>query len=187
MTLAERLHKNDKLWGAVAEALVAAYALISAGGKLTSYRPFTDVDGKDIVIDLAGGFKDIYIQVKCTLGVDKNHRIGGLVRLHRNHVPSSPKLVYIFCLLDRRKMELTRIWVVPSAIFNRRAYRTLLPKGMIQFNFDCRTAGDDRWDAYEVTRQELGPRLVHLIRSATRRRSRVGRQAVAGRWLELAA
>jgi len=38
MTLSPKLHKNDKLWGAVAEALVAAYALIGANGKLTSYR-----------------------------------------------------------------------------------------------------------------------------------------------------
>src|SRR5260370_38562221 len=109
MTSSEKLHKDDKLWGAVAEALVAAYALISGAGKLTSYRPFTDVDGKDIIIDLAGGFKDIYIQVKCALGVDRNRRIGGLVRLHRDHVPSSPRFVYVFCLLDRSKMELTRI------------------------------------------------------------------------------
>ena len=166
MTPSQKLHKNDKLWGAVAEALVAAYALMSAGGKLSSYRPFTDVDGKDLVIDLAGGFKDIYIQVKCALGIDRNGRIGGTVRLHGDRIPSSPKLVYVFCLLDRRKMELTRIWVVPSAVFYKRAYRTLLPKGMIQFNFDYRTAGDDRWDAYEVTRAELGPRLVKLIKAA---------------------
>jgi hypothetical protein len=184
------LHQNDKLWGAVAEALAAAYALISAGGKLTSYRPFTDVDGKDIVIDLAGGFKDIYIQVKCALGVDRNGRIGGMVRLHRDHVPSSPKFVYIFCLLDRRKMELTRIWVVPSAIFYKRAYRTLLPKGMIQYNFDYRTAGDERWDAFEVTRKELGPKLVQLIRAAAKRerRPRIEKhEQLAGRWLQLVA
>jgi hypothetical protein len=191
MTPSERLHKNDKLWGAVAEALVAAYALISAGGKLSSYRPFTDVDGKDIVIDLAGGFKDIYIQVKCALGIDRNRRIGGTVRLHRDEVPSSPKFVYVFCLLDRRKMELTRIWVVPSAIFYKRAYRTLLPKGMIQFNFDYRTAGDDRWDEFEVTREQLGPRLVELIQVAARRRRRLAasarREHVPGRWLELVA
>jgi len=48
MTPSRKLHKNDKLWGAVAEALVAAYALMSAKGKLSSYRPFTDVDGKDL-------------------------------------------------------------------------------------------------------------------------------------------
>ncbi|MDQ6714215.1 MAG: hypothetical protein M3Z28_13660 [Candidatus Dormibacteraeota bacterium] len=89
--------------------------------------------------------------------------------------------------VDRRKMELTRIWVIPSADFYKRAYRTLLPKGMIQFNFDYRTAGDERWDAYEVTRAELGPRLVKLIRSAAKRRLRVKRAALAGRWLELAA
>src|SRR5712692_2876129 len=102
-------------------------------------------------------------------------------------MPSSPKFVYIFCLLDRRKMELTRIWVVPSATFYRRAYRTLLPKGMIQFNFDYRTAGDDRWDEFEVTRSELGPRLVELIKAAARRGKHAKQQVPAGRWLELAA
>ena len=174
MTSSEKLHKDDKLWGAVAEALVAAYALISAAGKLSSYRPFTDVDGKDIVIDLAGGFKDIYLQVKCALEINRNRRIAGTVRLHRDHVPSSPKYVYVFCLLDRRKMELTRIWVVPSAIFYKRPYRTLLSKGMIQFKF-------------EVTRNQLGPRLVSLIRAAARNRSRTTQQMPAGRWVELAA
>jgi hypothetical protein len=171
----------------VAEALVAAYALIGAAGKLSSYRPFTDVDGKDIVIDLAGGFEDIYLQVKCALQINRNRRIGGTVRLHRDHVPSSPKFVYVFCLLDRRQMELTRIWVVPSAIFCRRAYRTVLPKGMIQFNFDCRPVGDERWDEFEVTRQQLGPRLVSLIRAAAKDRSRAKQPVPAGRWLELAA
>jgi hypothetical protein len=191
MTPSQKLHKNDKLWGAVAEALVAAYALMSASGKLSSYRPFTDVDGKDIVIDLAGGFKDIYIQVKCALGIDRNKRIGGTVRLHRDEIPSSPKFVYIFCLLDRRKMELTRIWVVPSAIFYKRAYRCLLPKGMIQFNFDYRTGGDPRWEEFEVTREQLGPRLVGLIKAAGSRKrlKAVGGEPeqLAGRWLELVA
>jgi hypothetical protein len=187
MTPSERLHKNDKLWGAVAEALVAAYALIGAAGKLSSYRPFTDVDGKDIVIDLAGGFKDIYLQVKCALAINRNHRIGGTVRLHRDHVPSSPKFVYVFCLLDRGKMELTRIWVVPSAIFYERAYRTALPKGMIQFNFDCQPGGDARWDEFEVTRTQLGPRLVALIRAAATDRRSANQHIPAGRWLELAA
>jgi hypothetical protein len=58
---------------------------------------------------------------------------------------------------------------------------------MIQFNFDYRTAGDDRWDACEVTRAELGPRLVKPIRLAPKRRVRFKREALSGRWLELAA
>jgi len=169
MTSSEKPHKDDKFWGAVAEALVAAYALISAAGKLSSYRPFTDVDGKDIVIDLAGGFKDIYLQVKYALEINRNRRIAGTVRLHRDQVQSS------------------RIWVVPSAVFYKRAYRTLLPKGMIQFNFDCRPSGDERWDEFEVTRNQLGPRLVTLIRAAARNRSRTTQQMPAGRWVELAA
>ncbi len=107
--------------------------------------------------------------------------------MHRDHLPLDPKFVYIFCLLDRRKMELTRIWVVPAAIFYKHAYRTVLSKGMVQYNFDCRVAGDDRWDKYEVTRQGLGPRLVELIRAAhSRRRARVVlREQVAGGWLQM--
>ena len=187
MTASGKLHRNDKLWGSVAEALVAAYAMISAGGKLTSYRPSTDVDGKDIIIDLAGGFMDVYLQVKCALGINRNHRIGGTVRLHKDHIPSSAKLVYVFCLLDRQKMELARIWIVPSAVFYRRAYRTVLPNGMVQFNFDCDTRGDDRWDEYEVTRKQLGPRIVRLIRSASRVSGRARSRSVSGSWLRLAA
>src|ERR1700694_2068022 len=138
MTPSRKVHENDKLWGAVAEALIAAYALMSAGGKLLSYRPFTDVDGKDIVIDLAGGFKDIYIQVKGALEINRNRRIGGNGRLHRDHIPSSQKFVYVFCLLDRHKMELTRIWVVPSAIFYRRGGRTTGAKGRVPLRCDWR-------------------------------------------------
>src|SRR5438105_12404780 len=190
MTPSRKLHQNDKLWGAVAEALVAAYALISAAGKLSSYRPFTDVDGKDIIIYLAGGVMDIYIHVKCAVRVNRNHRVGGSVRLHRDHLSISPKFVYVFCLLDLRQMELMRMWVVPSATFYKRAYRTSLPNGMIQFNFDCRTAGDARWDEFEVTRKTLGPRLVRLIKTAgnLRRRTPVAdAEIVDGRWLRLVA
>lgn len=171
----------------MAEALVAAYALISAAGKLTSYRPFTDVDGKDIIIDLVGGFMDIYIQVKCARGLNRDHRMHGTVRLHRDHVPSDPKFVYVFCLIDRRKMELSRIWVVPAAIFYKRAYRTFLGTAYVQFNFDCRATGDERWDEFEVTREQLGPKLVELIKGAASRRRRVKRQTIDGRWLRLAA
>jgi hypothetical protein len=190
MAALPKSHKNDKLWGEVAEALVAAYALMGANGKLTSYRPFSDVDGKDIIIDLAGGFHDIYLQVKCALGLTWSRRIAGTVRLHRDHVPADAKFVYVFCLMDRRKMELTRLWVVPAAMFYKRAYRTLLAKGMIQFNFDCRVGGDVRWDEFEVTRPELGPRLVQLIRAATDGRRRLllaAADTVTGRWLQIAA
>ena len=58
---------------------------------------------------------------------------------------------------------------------------------MIQFNFDCRQIGDQRWNEFEVTRDQLGPRLVTLIRAAARNRSRTTQQVPAGRWVELAA
>jgi len=189
MTPSRKLHQNDKLWGAVAEALIAAYALRSEGGKLSSYRPFTDVDGKNIVIDLVGGGSRTSTS-RSSAPLASTEMVGGTVRRHRDRIPSSPKFVFIFCLLDRRKMELTRIRVIPSADFYKRAYRTLLPKEMIQFNFDYRTAGDERWEEFEVTRAELGAKLVELIRAAGKkeRRTRVNRrEQLDGRWLQLVA
>jgi len=87
-------------------------------------------------------------------------------------------------------MELTRIWVVPAADFYRRAYRSTLSNGLVQFNFDCRESGDNKWSEFEVARGELGPRLVQLIISASKtgRRARIAQHdQVAGRWLRLVA
>lgn len=187
MPAPSKLHRNDKLWGAMGEALVAAYALISANGKLVSYRPLTDVDGKDIVIDLAESFKDNYLQVKCALGLDRFNRIRGTVRLHGEHIPTDPKLLYVFCLLDREKMELSRIWVVPAVVFYRGAYQTKLAKGMVQFNFDCQSKGDKRWDEFEVSRHELGLRLLKYIAPSNRLRLDKPREKLEGRWVRVAA
>jgi len=100
MTPSRKLHQNDKLWGAVAEALIAAYALRSEGGKLSSYRPFTDVDGKNIVIDLVGGGSRTSTS-RSSAPLASTEMVGGTVRRHRDRIPSSPKFVFIFCLLDR--------------------------------------------------------------------------------------
>lgn len=62
---------------------------------------------------------------------------------------------------------------------------------MIQFNFDYRTGGDPRWEEFEVTREQLGPRLVALIKAAARSKRLQAPsgepEQVAGRWLELVA
>jgi hypothetical protein len=46
--------------------------------------------------------------MSASVALHKNDKFWGAV-LHDEHLPSSPKLVYVFCLLDRREMELTRI------------------------------------------------------------------------------
>src|SRR5437660_12331553 len=54
-----------KISGYVAELLVEAYALLGAGGKLTSFRPNIDIDHKDLVFDELGSrLRSAYVQVK---------------------------------------------------------------------------------------------------------------------------
>jgi hypothetical protein len=48
----------------------------------------------------------------------------------------------------------------------------------------------NRWEEFEVTRQQLGPRLIELIRAAQGRRRftrPAGHERLAGMWLRLAA
>src|SRR5439155_22029477 len=99
------------LMGRVVEDLVQAYALVTAGGQLTSMRPSSDVDHKDFIFDERGGYRNLYLQVK---GVTQTNVLGQ-VRIHVAYrvsgVLSSPRFLYLFCLLDVKLMRIIRMWL----------------------------------------------------------------------------
>ncbi len=65
--LGRSLGLPDQVMGYVIECLVEAYLLIGGAGRLTTARPDTDVDHKDFIVDLKGGYRSLYIQVKGSL------------------------------------------------------------------------------------------------------------------------
>ena len=164
MAKARALPKSLK--GHVAELLVEAYAILSAGGRLAAFGARSDVDHKDFIVDEVGGYRNAYAQVKCATHLDAEGHIVCTAHYPKNKVPSHPRFIYIFCLLDESRMELTRIWFVPSRDFNRLAYREPRGEGRVQLLFECLASGDRRWDRYEVSRDELGGRFIELIERA---------------------
>ena len=67
-------------------------------------------------------------------------------------------------LVDVEQHLLARIWLVPSADFNRLAYREHSARpGRVSLQFSCVAKGDPRWDQFEVPRLELGARLEPLV------------------------
>jgi len=172
--LTKRKKTRDQLSGFVAECLVLAYAILGAGGKLDAFRPGTDVDHKDIIFDQIGGFLSAYIQVKCATILQQGIRVQCFARYQPNEIPSDPHFAYVFCLLDPKKMDLARIWLVPSEAFNRLAYRSAYAGGKVALIFSANISGDPKWDKYEVTKETLGLRLLEIATAAPKRKALKG-------------
>jgi len=157
----------DRLMGYVIECLVEAYVLLGAGGRLTTARPGSDLDHKDFIVDLLGGYQSIYLQVKGSANLRRHgvFRVG--VDYAKHKVMADPRLVYVFCLLDIESMSLTRIWLVPASDFLRLATKTALPTGRTRYFFAAGRTG--KWARYEIEPFSIGARLSRYMRGLNRR------------------
>lgn len=152
--------------GYVIECLVEAYILVGAGGRLTTARPDSDVDHKDFIVDLLGGFQNIYLQVKGSANLRPYGVLWVSVDYAKHKVMADPRLVYVFCLLDVKSMSLTRIWLVPASDFRRLAIKHQLRNGHTRYIFAAGKTG--KWERYEIEPLSLGAGLVRYIHELNR-------------------
>src|SRR6202165_5810386 len=111
----------NKLMGYAIECLVEAYVLLGARGRLTTAGPDADVDHKDFIVDLLGGYSSIYLQVKGSANLHKHGMVDVCVDYENHKVMADRRLLDVFGFLDIKSMRLTRIWLVPAADFRRLA------------------------------------------------------------------
>ncbi len=150
--------------GALVELIVEAEILAGSEGRLIPSRMEPDVDHRDIVVADAGGFTALWLQVKGTTHADREGRIVAFANYPVDAVPESPRLVYLVALLDTEQHVLSRVWLVPSAEFNRLAYREHSARPhRVTLQFSCVASGDPRWDGFEVPRLQIGARLERLV------------------------
>lgn len=169
----ERWIPSRNIAGYVAELLVEVYALLSADGKLTSWRPNIDIDHKDIVFDELGSrLLSAYVQVKCATRLSKGFQINCLVKYPDGKPITNDRFVYVFAFLNVKSMTLEKIWLVPCKDFNRLALRPRMKGPGVVLAFDGharkrrRNVGPGRWDRFVVTPEDLGPRFLKLIKRA---------------------
>ena len=150
--------------GALVELMVEAEILAGSDGRLLPSRVEPDVDHRDIVVANVGGFGALWLQVKGTTHPDSEGRIVAFANYRVDAIPESGRLLYLVGLVDVEQHLLARIWLVPSADFNRLAYREHAARpGRVSLQFSCVAKGDPRWDQFEVPRLELGARLEPLV------------------------
>ena len=150
--------------GTLVELLVQAEIIAGSGGRLLPSRVDPDVDHRDIVVAEVGGYGALWLQVKGTTHLDGEGRVVAFANYPVDGIPESGRLFYLVSLVDVEQHVLARNWLIPSADFNRLAYREHSARaGRITLQFSCVAAGDPRWDKFEVPRLELGARLVPLV------------------------
>jgi hypothetical protein len=149
------------------ELMVEAEILAGSDGRLIPSRMEPDVDHRDLVVADAGGFGALWLQVKGTAHPDREGRVVAFANYRVDAIPESSRLLYLLCLVDLKQHLLERLWLVPSADFNRLAYRERAAhEGRVTLQFSCRAAGDERWGAFEVPRLELAGRLEPMVHAA---------------------
>src|SRR5947209_19650794 len=138
--------------GTVVELMVEAEILIGSDGRLIPSRVEPDVDHRDIVVAEVGGYGALWLQVKGTTHPDSEGRIVAFANYPARAIPESARLLYLVCLLDVDQHLLARMWLVPSADFNRRAYReNARRQGRINLQFSCLASGDALRYVFEVS------------------------------------
>jgi hypothetical protein len=152
--------------GTLVELMVEAEILAGSAGRLIPSRMEPDVDHRDLVVADVGGFGALWIQVKGTTHPDHEGRVVAFANYAVDAIPESSRLLYLICLVDLQQHLLARLWLVPSADFNRLAYREHSARaGRVTLQFSCVAAGDERWDVFEVSRLEVASRLEPLVRT----------------------
>jgi len=160
----EPTHLQGTTLGTLVELMVEVEILAGSDGRLIPSRLEPDVDHRDIVVAEVGGYGALWLQVKGTTHPDREGRIVAFADYPADAIPESARLLYLVCLLDLRQHVLARLWLVPSADFNRLAYQERSARaGRVTLQFSCRAAGDERWDRFELSRLGLAARLQPLV------------------------
>jgi len=153
--------------GTLVELMVRAEILAGSDGRLIPSRFEPDVDHRDLIVADVGGYSALWLQVKGTTHPDKEGRVVAFANYPADAIPESGRLLYLVCLLDLQQHVLARLWLVPSADFNRLAYREHSSRpDRVTLQFSCRAAGDEHWDRFEVPRLELAAWLEPLVAAA---------------------
>jgi hypothetical protein len=150
--------------GTAGEQMFAACVTLSSAGELELFKPLTDDDHTDVSAGRRGKVPALAIQVKTALSLDRKLLAVARMAFPDGKPREHPAFVYAIVYVADASVEAA--WVVPSADFNRLAYRGAGRRGKgIELQFMASPTRKDRWSAFRCTRMDLGPKLINLIDS----------------------
>lgn len=153
---------SSKQKGYITESRVAELITLGSRGQLTCYTPDSDDDGIDIIVNLKGEFRTIYVQVKSRFKLNKNKRFVQNVGLKT--FKSHPSFYIIFMHFNPDDLEVDTVWLIPSEEFEKLAYFKSEGKSYKSFyRFNANPKSEiDRWAQFKVDKAFLGEELLRI-------------------------
>lgn len=154
---------SSKQKGEITENRAAEMITLGSSGYLSCFRPFSDDDGLDIVINPKGQFKPLFLQVKSRFKLQKNNSFIQNVGL-KTFSPN--KHFYIlFMLFNDKTLEVDALWLVPSLDFKKKAYHKKAGKSYKDFyRFRANPKSTKNvWSPYMIDKTRLYEELNGII------------------------
>ena len=151
--------------GWLVQLLVQSEILAGSDGRLLPSAVEPDIDHRDLVVAAVGSYGALFLQLKGTSHLDAEKRVVTSATYLEDQIPEAPRFLYVMCLYSGEQHLLSRLWLVPSAEFNRRAYHERSKKlpGRVKLQFSCLAGGDEKWDQFELSRMELAGKLEPMV------------------------
>lgn len=150
--------------GIAGEELFAACVTLSSNGDLELFRPTTDDDHTDVTIGRRGMVPALAIQIKTALSLDRKKLAVARMAFPEGRARQHPAFVYAIVFVPDASIE--SAWIVPSADFNRLAYRGAGRRGKgIELQFMASPTRADKWAPFRCARLDLGRNLIAVIDS----------------------
>ena len=160
--------------GMAGQLLVAVLAMVGSGGVLKAGVPIVDDEGRDVEIHLGGRFKaDFAVQVKVSARLLRRGRLRLLrmtFELPLANQLDDPHYWYLFAYLDLRGQRLSEwVFLVPASLVHAHCRRTIRAgQPVFSFQASMEEGAADQWTPYRLRPEDLGRRLVELMRKAPR-------------------
>jgi len=155
---------SSKQKGDIAENIVIEMITFSTDGGATCYRPVTDDDGVDLIVNPKGKLSPIFIQVKSRFRLNKNNRY--IQNVGINTFSEDRRFYLIFLLINDLTLEIDCLWVIPSIDFKKKAYfkkEGNTYKAFYRFSANP-SSNRDQWSEYKVNKEEIGGEILSIIK-----------------------
>jgi hypothetical protein len=150
--------------GTAGEQLFAACVTLTSAGDLELFKPLTDDDHTDITAGRRGKVPALAIQIKTALSLTRQGFAVARMSFPEGKPRADPAFVYAIVYVVDASVEAA--WIVPSARFNRLAYRGAGRRGKgLELQFMASPTRLDRWSAFRCGRMDLGSKFIALIDS----------------------
>ena len=148
--------------GTAGEELFTACVTLTSNGDLELFRPTTDDDHTDVTIGKRGMVPALAIQVKTALSLTRQGFAVARMSFPEGKPREHPAFVYAIVYVLEATIDTA--WIVPSAAFDRLAYRGAGRRGKgIELQFMASPTRADKWARFRCGRLELGSRLMAFI------------------------